>query len=111
VLIDAGHEVILLRQQLAPNSPDPLVAAVSQMNNAVLVSMDGDFRSLAPRAGIGRNRFLRLSRIALRCSEPRAAGRMNAAMSLIEHEWEVAQSSSDKRMIVEIGTSYMRTIR
>jgi hypothetical protein len=63
------------------------------MNDAVLVSMDGDFRSLAPRAGIGRNRFRRLSRIALRCSEPRAAGRVKAAMSLIEHEWKVAQSS------------------
>lgn len=81
------------------------------MNDAVLVSMDGDFRSLAPRAGIGRNRFRRLSRIALRCSEPRAVGRVKAAMSLIEHEWMVAQSSSDKRMIVEIGTTSIRTIR
>ena len=111
MLVDAGHEVVLLRQQLAPDSPDPLVAAISQMNDAVLVSMDGDFRSLAPRAAIGRNRFRRLSRIALRCSEPRAAGRMKAAMSLIEHEWTVAQSSSDKRMIMEIGTTHIRTIR
>ncbi len=42
---------------------------------------------------------------------PLAAGRVKAAMSLIEHEWMVAQSSSDKRMIVEIGTTSMRTIR
>jgi predicted nuclease of predicted toxin-antitoxin system len=111
VLAHAGHEVILLRQYLAPDSPDPLVAAVSQMNDAVLISLDGDFKSLAPRVGIGRRRFQRLSRIALRCSEPQAAGRVKAALSLIEHEWEVAQSSPDKRMILEIGTSYMRTIR
>jgi hypothetical protein len=111
VLVDAGHEVVLLGQQLAPDSPDPLVAAISQMNDAVLVSMDGDFPSLAPRAGIGQRRFRRLSRIALRCSEPRAAGRIKAAMSLIEHEWTVALSSSDKRMIVEIGTTHIRTIR
>jgi predicted nuclease of predicted toxin-antitoxin system len=110
-LSEAGHEVVLLRQQLAPNSPDPLVAAVSEMNEAVLVSHDSDFRTLAPRAGIGRRRFRRLSRIALKCSEPQAAGRIKAAMSLIEHEWKVAQASPDKRIIVEIGSSVIRTIR
>ena len=110
-LLDAGHEVVLLRQQLAPNSPDPLVAAVSEMNDAVLVSHDSDFKTLAPRASIGRKRFQRLSRIALKCSEPQAAGRIKAAMSLIQREWDVAQSSSDKRMIVEIGMTIIRTIR
>ena len=110
-LSEAGHEVVLLRQQLAPNSPDPLVAAVSEMNEAVLVSHDSDFHTLAPRAGIGRRRFQRLSRIALKCSEPQAAGRIKAAMSLIEHEWKIAQASPDKRIIVEIGISFIRTIR
>lgn len=110
-LAAAGHEVILLREQLAPNSPDPLVAAVSEMNGAVLVSHDGDFKKLAPRAGIGRKRFQRLSRIALNCSEPQAADRIIKALSLIEHEWEVAQASSDKRMIIEIQTTVIRTIR
>ena len=79
--------------------------------SAVLVSLDGDFKSLAPRAAFGRNRFRRLSRIALRCSEPQAANRVSVAMSLVEHEWAVAQSKSDKRMIVEIGTTFIRTIR
>ena len=110
-LVDAGHEVVLLRQQLAPNSPDPLVAAVAEMNDAVLVSLDSDFKSLAPRAGIGRRRFQRLSRIAIRCSEPQAAGRIKAAMSLIEHEWAIAQASRDKRMIIEISASVIRTVR
>jgi predicted nuclease of predicted toxin-antitoxin system len=110
-LADAGHEVILLRQQLAPDSPDPLVAAVSEMNDAVLVSLDTDFKTLAPRAGVGRQRFRRLSRIGIRCSEHQAAGRIKVALSLIEHEWDVAQNSADKRMIVEIGPSAIRTIR
>jgi len=111
VLTDAGHEVILLRQQLAPNSPDPLVAAISEMNGAVLVSHDGDFKNLAPRAGVGRRRFAKLSRVALNCSEPKAAERMRVAMSLIEHEWQVSQGRLDKRMIVEIQTTVIRTIR
>jgi len=36
---------------------------------------------------------------------------MRAALSLIEHEWFLAQETSDKRMIIEVGTSYIRTIR
>jgi predicted nuclease of predicted toxin-antitoxin system len=110
-LIAAGHEVVLLRTQLAPNSPDPLVAAVAAMNDAVLVSLDSDFKSLAPRAGVGKQRFRTLSRIGLKCSEPQAARRIATALSLIEHEWALAQRSSDKRMIVEIGQTTIRTIR
>jgi predicted nuclease of predicted toxin-antitoxin system len=50
-LRDAGHEVILLRQRIAPDSLDPLVAAVSEMNGAILVSLDSDFKRLAlPRS-------------------------------------------------------------
>ena len=32
-------------------------------------------------------------------------------LSLIEHEWDLAQRSGDKRMIVEIGQTSIRTIR
>jgi predicted nuclease of predicted toxin-antitoxin system len=111
VLRAANHEVIFLRQELAPNSPDPLVAAVSEMNHAILVSLDSDFKQLAPRAGIGRRRFQRLSRIALKCNEPQAASRIGAALSLIQHEWNHAQQQSDKRMIIEIGNHHIRIIR
>lgn len=81
------------------------------MNDAVLVSHDSDFKTLAPRASVGQRRFRTLSRIGLKCSEPQAAARIKVAMSLIEHEWKVAQASADKRMIVEIGHSVIRTIR
>lgn len=108
---DAGHEVVFLREQLAPNSPDPLIAAVAEMNEAILVSLDSDFGALAPRAGIGRRRFRRLSRIAIKCNEPQAASRVVAALSLILHEWNLAQTSSDRRMIVEIGNTAIKTVR
>jgi predicted nuclease of predicted toxin-antitoxin system len=112
VLRDAGHEVMLLRERIAADSPDPLVAAVSEMYGAVLVSHDKDYKALAPRVAIGeRQRFRRLSRIALTCSEPQAANRINEALSLIEHEWSAAQGRSDKRILVEIGMSFIRTIR
>jgi predicted nuclease of predicted toxin-antitoxin system len=83
VLRDAGHEVVLLRERIAPDSPDPLVAAVSELNGAVLVSLDSDFKSLAPRVPRGkRQRFRKLSRIGLRCKAPRCAQRISATLSL-----------------------------
>lgn len=38
-----GHEVLLLREQLQTNAPDPEVIAKAQELNAVLVSLNGDF--------------------------------------------------------------------
>lgn len=111
VLRAAGYSVELLREKLATDSPDQLVAAYSELSGAVLVSLDRDFRSLAPRIGIGQQRFRRLSRIGLRCDEPVAARRIESALSLIEHEWARAQRSADKRMIIEVGPTYIRTIR
>jgi hypothetical protein len=36
---------------------------------------------------------------------------LKIALPLIEFEWTAAQETSDKRMIVEIGPTYIRTIR
>jgi predicted nuclease of predicted toxin-antitoxin system len=111
VLRDAGHDVILLRDAIPKDSPDQLVAATSELHRAVLVSFDQDFRSLAPRIGIGQRRFRTLSRIGFHCSEPQAARRIENALSLIEHERELTKSANDKRILIEIGASYIRTIR
>jgi predicted nuclease of predicted toxin-antitoxin system len=110
-LTEAGHEVIPLREILPTNSPDPLVASVAELNDAILVSFDRDFKTLAPRIGIGQRRFRRLSRIGFRCDEPQAAQRLKLALALIEFEWTTAQAASDKRMIIEIGPTYIRTVR
>ena len=107
----SGHEVIRLRDIVPMNSPDPVVATVAEVNDAILVSFDRDFKTLAPRIGIGQQRFRRLSRIGFRCRESMAARRIRAAMSLIEHEWHAAQSSSDKRIIIQISETTILTIR
>src|SRR6266481_10105167 len=107
ILRSAGHEVILLRDSIAPDS---FVAAVAELHGAVLVSYDKDFRSLAPRIGVGQRRFRKLSRIGFKCSEPHSARRLESALSLIEHEWSLAQSAPDKRIMIEIGPTYIRTI-
>lgn len=111
VLEAAGHEVVFLREAIPPGSPDPLVAAVSESNNAVLVSNDTDFRKLVPRKGVSVRRFRRLSRIGLQCRESRAAHRISEALSLIEHEWERAQQTDDPRIIIDITETTIRVLR
>jgi hypothetical protein len=58
-----------------------------------------------------RARFRTLSRVSHDCIEPRAAVRLQQAMSLIEAEFQLARQRSDRRMIVLIGESYIRTNR
>ena len=99
-----GYEVIRLREKTAADSPDTLVAAVAEANDAVLVTMDGDFKSIARRTGIGQRRYRRLSLIRFeKCRESKAAARIECALSLIEHEWEVGNGNKDRRMFVVIG--------
>ncbi|MCY4394675.1 MAG: DUF5615 family PIN-like protein [Rhodospirillaceae bacterium] len=109
-----GHEAIRLRERIAPNSPDTLVAAVSEANDAILVTMDGDFRKIASSHGVGSRRYRRLSLLRFeKCRESRAAVRLEEALSLIQHEWEVGESrgSGDRRMYVVITASTIRTHR
>jgi hypothetical protein len=107
----AGHEVTYLRDVIARDSPDPIVATLCDENDLVLVSLDKDFDQLHARAGVSKRRFKKLKRIKIACSEPHAAARVKAALSLIELEVAVARQSPDKRMIVEIGHTRISTIR
>jgi predicted nuclease of predicted toxin-antitoxin system len=107
-----SREVIRLRTKTAPDSPDTLVAAVAEANNAVLVTMDGDFKSIAARTGIGQRRYRHLSLIRFeRVRESRAAERLERALSLIDHEWRVGNGQKDRRMFVVIMPEAMRTHR
>jgi predicted nuclease of predicted toxin-antitoxin system len=108
-----GYQVIRLREKTAPDSPDTLVAAVAEANDAVLVTADGDFKSIASRSGIGQRRFRRLSLIRFeKCREARQAERLKSALSLIEHEWELAnQSGRDRRIFIVITTETIRIHR
>ena len=109
-----GHTVERLRDKIAPDSPDTLVAAVAQSNNAILVTMDGDFRKIDSRYGVGRARFRRLSLLRFeRCRESQAATRLEAALSLIAHEWDVSarDESNDRRIFIVITSNTIRTHR
>jgi predicted nuclease of predicted toxin-antitoxin system len=107
-----GHHVSLVKDVLPVDSPDPLIATVCEEDGLILVSCDRDFDSIAPRIPKGmRARFRRLSRISLQCGEPQAAARVAAAMTLIEFEYETAQSLPDKRLTIVIQKQGMKTLR
>jgi predicted nuclease of predicted toxin-antitoxin system len=110
-LRDGGHEVIIQSDALAADAPDPLVALTSAENDAILITFDRDYRSIASRLGASNRRLKRLSRIQFRCNEPAAAKRIALGLSFIEHEWELAQSSTDKRIFLEIQGNGFKTIR
>lgn len=94
------------------DSPDPMVAAVGDMEGAILVSCDHDFDAIAPRILKGmRSRFRRLSRLSIRCAEYHAARRVEEAMELIELEYRTAQARADKRMFIVIQTTGIKTNR
>jgi predicted nuclease of predicted toxin-antitoxin system len=112
LLIARGYEVVRLRERIPTESPDALVAAISETNGALLVTFDPDFKALASRIGIGRRRFATLNLIRFeKCREAQAARRLGEALSLIEHEWTIGNGERDRRMFVVITSQTIRTHR
>jgi predicted nuclease of predicted toxin-antitoxin system len=111
MLLGKGHEAEFIRDHVPAGAPDPLVAAIAEQLDAVLVSFDGDFEKIAPRIPRGvRARFRHLSRIWMRCQEPRAAARLEATLDLVQTEYHLA-SEAERRMSIWLGESYIRTER
>jgi predicted nuclease of predicted toxin-antitoxin system len=46
LLVEAGHEVVRLRECLPTDSPDPVVVRKATELDAVLVSLNGDFADI-----------------------------------------------------------------
>lgn len=102
VFSDSGHYVIYLREAGATGSPDPLVCALAEENDAILVSLDGDMKQIAKNNGVAKRRFNKLSLIKFSCETVKAAERAAAAMSVIQHEWERGAGTNGRRVFVEI---------
>ena len=109
--MEGGHEVAFLNKELARGSSDHLVCAIADINNAILVALDGDMKRIAQGHGVSSGRYLKLGLIKLSCFEPDAAMRVRAAMSLIEHEWNVTSGSTGRRIFVEISDGVIRSHR
>lgn len=109
---ELGHDIEYVRDLLPAGAVDPLVAALAEEDHRILVSFDGDFQTISPRIPVGQKaRFRRLSRIWLRCTEFQAAQRLQRAMTFIEAEFAIATAAADTRMLLQIGSSFIRSDR
>jgi hypothetical protein len=88
-----------------------MVCIAAEANDALLVAYDNDMKQLAKRHGATPARFKRLSLLKFECEEPKAADRLEEAMSLLEHEWRVSNRSGSHRVFVVIGKEVLRTHR
>lgn len=85
---------------------------MAQDSDAILITHDGDFRTVAPRIALGqRARFRKLSKIHLACDHPKAQNRLAAAIALVEFELAAAQDRSDKRLHIVIQPAVIKTHR
>jgi predicted nuclease of predicted toxin-antitoxin system len=110
-LVNAGHQCIYLSESVAPGSPDQIVCAAAEANDAILVALDGDMKQIARQHGVSNKRFKTLSLLKLSCKEPQAASRVEQALTLIEHEWNFSTEKRARRLFVEIGDNFIRTTR
>jgi predicted nuclease of predicted toxin-antitoxin system len=109
-IIDAGHELVRLRDVMDADTPDPIIAVACSRNGHVLVSHDNDFRQVSKRLKITQRQYQNtLHRIQLRCLEPESAQRVQDAMTIIEAEWVYPRMG--KPMVIEISTSSIRILR
>lgn len=107
MLIRMGHDAFRVTDFVPEGSPDQLVATVSEAAEAILVTHDSDFRKLSPRRNNGQQRFRRLSWVKMQCKEPRVTQRLEAALSLLEREYQDRQAMQDTRLIAEIKVDFV----
>ena len=79
-LMNAGHDVVRLREIMAIDAPDPIVATAAIEAKRILVTWDRDFH----QQRFKKPRFSQLSWIGFSCPEPEGAVRLRALLDLIE---------------------------
>ena len=106
-----GHELIPFESVVTRGSRDELVCIAAEANDALLVAFDNDMKQMARRHGVAPARFKRLNLLKFECEEPKAAARLEQAMSLLEHEWINSQRPNMPRLYVVIGKQTLRSHR
>lgn len=110
-LVANGHDVTRLRDCMATDTADQVVAIACAASGYVLVTHDKDFKAVAKRLSVTQRQYSRLHRIALKCAEANGAKRIQEALTLIESEWLYAQALAGRNMVIEITEVGIRTNR
>ena len=82
-----GHRVRLVREEMADDTPDPLVADFAVRNALILVTFDRDFNQQRYQ----KPRYDGLMRLGFAVPEPWALGRLEAQIDRLERELAALQ--------------------
>lgn len=97
VLKRRGHDVVRVRDVIAADAPDPIVAETALQASRVLISWDRDFN----HQRFKKPRFASLHRIAFCCPEPEGAARLKAVIDRVEYEF--SKASEERPLLFKIA--------
>lgn len=106
----AGYEVIWFDEAASHSDPDTVVAAVAMENDAVLVAVDRDMRTLAKGVGVSNRRFKTLNLLHFKSKEAIALRRVDAVVPYVDLRWKLSQSVKGRRLWVEVSDTIIRII-
>lgn len=85
-LVDRGHDVVRVRDIMAADAKDPVVAEAAMQSDRILISWDKDFN----HQRFLKERYRELNRIGFSCPEPHGATRLDEVIDLVEFAFERA---------------------
>lgn len=110
-LLDSNHECKRLRDVILADSPDPIVAATCRQSGMVLITHNiKHFKAIVKEHEVNHKEADSLCRIELGCKQIVAVERLEAAMSIIEHEW-VLMGPVKQGMRIFVGDNVIRVHR
>lgn len=80
MLSRAGHDVVRVRDVMAIDAPDPVIAEAAMRAGRILVSWDKDFN----QQRFKKPRFASLSRIGFSCPAPEGRARLASVLDIVE---------------------------
>jgi hypothetical protein len=110
VFANRNHEIIRVVDELAPGTPDALVAQFASAHSLICVTWNRrHFHALISRRPINnQNRYPHAGLIAFACPEPRADRRLAMVIELIEAEHARLSGLRDKRLIVDVYEKFFQ---
>jgi hypothetical protein len=113
VFVERGHDVHYVVEELAPKTPDPVLATYASVHAMTVVTWNVRHlrRYLGRRTKAGELAYPGMGLIGFQCPETNGEARLRAHIELIELEHETVQRLADKRLRVLIGWDWLRVYR
>lgn len=88
-LQERGHDVVRVRDIMAADAKDPVVAEAAMRSSRILISWDKDFN----HQRFLKERYRVLNRIGFSCPEPDGVDRITEVVDLVEFVFERAKGT------------------